>query len=112
VDTVERFQGQQRDVVIASYAMGDQEAIQNEDEFLMSLNRFNVMVSRARVKLIVFATRELVNHLSGDLDVLRDSRLLKIYVESFCNKSRPVVLGEVGQEGKARMVEGELRWRG
>jgi len=112
VDTVERFQGQQRDVVIASYAMGDQEAIQSEDEFLMSLNRFNVMVSRARTKLIVFATRELVNHLSGDLEVLRDSRLLKVYVESFCNRSRPVVLGELGQEGKTQMVEGELRWRG
>jgi len=111
VDTVERFQGQQRDVVIASYAMGDQDAIQNEDEFLMSLNRFNVMTSRARAKLIVFATRELVNHLSGDLDVLYQSRLLKVFVESFCNRSQPATLGEITEEGKTRTVEGVLRWR-
>jgi hypothetical protein len=111
VDTVERFQGQQRDVVIASYAMGDQDAIQNEDEFLMSLNRFNVMTSRARAKLIVFATRELVNHLAGDLDVLDQSRLLKVFVESFCNRSQPAALGEITGEGKTRTVEGILKWR-
>jgi len=33
-------------VIIASFALGDPDAIQDEDEFLMSLNRFNVMASR------------------------------------------------------------------
>jgi hypothetical protein len=46
VDTVERFQGQERDVIVASYALGDPDAIGDEDEFLMSLKRFNVMSSR------------------------------------------------------------------
>ncbi len=53
VDTIERFQGQERDVIVASYALGDPNAIADEDEFLMSLNRFNVMASRPRAKLIV-----------------------------------------------------------
>ncbi|MCY4375156.1 MAG: AAA domain-containing protein [Spirochaetaceae bacterium] len=51
-DTVERFQGQQRDVIIASYTLGDPAQIAEEDEFLMSLNRFNVIASRARAKLL------------------------------------------------------------
>ena len=110
VDTVERFQGQQRDVIIASFALGDQDAIQDEDEFLMSLNRFNVMTSRARAKLITLVTQEVVNHLSGDLDILRQSRLLKVFVESFCDNARPMILGHVSASG-IRHVDGVFKWR-
>lgn len=85
VNTVERFQGQQRDVIIASYALGDPDAIADEDEFLLSLNRFNVMSSRPRAKLIVLASQEVINHLPGDLEVMRDSRLLKYFAETFLN---------------------------
>jgi hypothetical protein len=110
VDTVERFQGQQRDVIIASFALGDQDAIQDEDEFLMSLNRFNVMTSRARAKLITLVTQEVVNHLSGELDILRQSRLLKVYVESFCDNFRPMTLGYVTANGVLQ-VDGIFKWR-
>ena len=110
VDTVERFQGQQRDVIIASFALGDRDAIKNEDEFLMSLNRFNVMTSRARAKLITLVTQEVVNHLSGELDILRQSRLLKVYVESFCNNSRSMTLGHV-TTNEVLQVEGLFKWR-
>ncbi|MGH0255231.1 DEAD/DEAH box helicase [Sinorhizobium meliloti] len=85
VNTVERFQGQQRDVIIASYALGDPDAIADEDEFLLSLNRFNVMASRPRAKLVVLASQEVINHLPGDLEVMRDSRLLKYFAETFLN---------------------------
>ncbi len=52
-------------LIIASFALGDPDAIQNEDEFLMSLNRFNVMASRPRVKLILFISRQIVDHPMG-----------------------------------------------
>jgi hypothetical protein len=110
VDTVERFQGQQRDVMIASFALGDPDAIRDEDEFLMSLNRFNVMSSRARAKLVVLVSQEVVDHLSADIDVLRDSRLLKVYAESFCNGSRPMTLGFI-EDGSPRTVSGLFRYR-
>lgn len=110
VDTVERFQGQQRDVMIASFALGDPDQIAEEDEFLMSLNRFNVMASRARAKLIVLVSREVVDHLAGEIDVLRESRLLKVFVELFCNQSRVVTLGNLVQ-GQLSQVSGLLRWR-
>lgn len=86
VNTVERFQGQQRDVIVASYALGDPDAIADEDEFLLSLNRFNVMASRPRAKLIVLASQEVINHLPGDIEVMRDSRLLKYFAETFLDR--------------------------
>jgi DNA replication ATP-dependent helicase Dna2 len=110
VDTVERFQGQQRDVIIASFALGDADAIGQEEEFLMSLNRFNVMASRARAKLVVLVSREVVDHLAGDLDVLRGSRLLKVYAESYCNLAEDMSLGVV-ENGVVRQVAGQFRYR-
>jgi superfamily I DNA and/or RNA helicase len=110
VDTVERFQGQQRDVMIATFALGDPDAISDEDEFLLSLNRFNVMASRARAKLIVLVSRQVVDHLSADPEVLRGSALLKTYVETFCSNHRPMTLGFNAPAG-LRQVTGEFRWR-
>lgn len=110
VDTVERFQGQERDVMIASFALGDPDAIAHEDEFLMSLNRFNVMASRAQAKLVVLVSREVVDHLSHDLGTLRESRLLKLYVDAFCGKPRPMTLGVV-ENGVVRQVPGIFKRR-
>jgi DNA replication ATP-dependent helicase Dna2 len=93
VDTVERFQGQERQVIFASFGLGDPDMIQSEDEFLYSLNRFNVLASRAQAKLIVFTTRTLVDHLSNDSGVLQQSRLLKRYAEIFCNQAVSTDLG-------------------
>ena len=110
VDTVERFQGQQRDVMLATFALGDPDAISVEDEFLLSLNRFNVMASRARAKLIVIVSREIVDHLSSDMDVLKGSALLKTFAETFCCQGRPMQLGHL-PGGNPQPVDGTFRWR-
>jgi DNA replication ATP-dependent helicase Dna2 len=110
VDTVERFQGQQRDIIIASFALGDPDQIAEEEEFLMSLNRFNVMASRARAKLIVLVSREVVDHLASEIDVLRESRLLKVFVESFCDQNQHLTL-HYQLQGQVQPVTGLLRWR-
>lgn len=110
VDTVERFQGQQRDVMIATFALGDPDAISDEDEFLLSLNRFNVMASRARAKLIVLVSREVVDHLSADPEVLRGSAMLKTYAETFCSNHRAMTLGYIAPAGPLPKT-GEFRWR-
>jgi|CXWL01.1.fsa_nt_gi hypothetical protein len=108
VDTVERYQGHERDVIIASFGIGDPDIIKSEDEFLYSLNRFNVMVSRARAKVIVFMTQSLLNHLSDDIEVLNESRLLKQYAESYCDNSQQLGLGYI-KNGQSIVKSGLMR---
>ncbi|MDX1722263.1 MAG: AAA domain-containing protein [Pseudomonas sp.] len=110
VNTVERFQGQQRDVIIATYALGDPDAIADEDEFLLSLNRFNVMSSRPRAKLIVLASQEVINHLPGDIQVMRDSRLLKYFAETYLDRRAEMTLPFL-EGGKLATRPGSYRYR-
>ena len=44
-------------------------------------------------KLILPVSQSVVDHLSNDLDTLRDSRLLKLYADQYCNQERPMQFG-------------------
>ena len=60
IDTVDKTQGQERDAVVISYGVSDVEYALSEREFIYSLNRLNVAVTRARAKSIVFLSRRLL----------------------------------------------------
>ena len=60
VDTVDKMQGQECDAVIVSYGVSDVEYALAEREFIYSLNRLNVAITRARMKTIVFLSRPLL----------------------------------------------------
>ena len=57
IDTVERLQGAERDVVLFSLTTSDPDHL--ESAFLNNPNRFNVAITRARHKLIVVGSRAL-----------------------------------------------------
>ena len=58
VDTVERFQGGERDVIIISLTASDPAYITSIFRFLFDPNRLNVAMSRMREKLIIVASKE------------------------------------------------------
>lgn len=66
VDTVERFQGGERNFIIVSYGVGDTDIIEGEEEFLLQLERTNVAISRAKAKCIVLMPKTLAYHLPVD----------------------------------------------
>ncbi|MGI5436427.1 AAA domain-containing protein [Streptomyces shenzhenensis] len=110
VDTVERYQGQQRDVIIATMALGDPDAIANEDDFLFNLRRFNVMISRARAKVVVLSSREIETHMPNDPEVMEDCRLLKAYLGLYCNRESQTELTWFRPGGDEHKQVGSIRW--
>ena len=77
VDTVERYQGGERDMMIVSGTAADPDYVAAESDFLLNRNRVNVAVSRMRRKLIVVASRSVFSHIPLDLDQYRESLLWK-----------------------------------
>jgi DNA replication ATP-dependent helicase Dna2 len=61
VDTVERMQGQERDVVIVSLTTSNPTFAGQLAEFFFQPERLNVAVTRPRVKLIIVGSRHVLN---------------------------------------------------
>ncbi len=71
IDTVERIQGQEREVVVLSLAAGDPAESKRGAAFHLSLNRLNVALSRARTKAILVGSSHAFLALPKDAEGLR-----------------------------------------
>jgi len=60
VDTVERMQGQERDVILLSLVSNDVSFLANIIDFYFQPERLNVSITRARKKLIILASEDLL----------------------------------------------------
>lgn len=95
VDTVDRFQGSERDVIILSSTVSDPDYIRKETEFILSPNRLNVALSRMKKKLIVIVSESLIKFIPSDAENYDNARLWKL------------LLSKVSEEG-----EGKPAWSG
>lgn len=59
VDTVDRFQGQEREIIIYTFTTSDSDFINKIRDFLLMPSRLNVAVTRARTKVILLHSPEL-----------------------------------------------------
>jgi uncharacterized protein len=72
VDTVERFQGGERDLMVLSMTASDRGYISQISEFLLDPHRFNVGASRMKRKLVVIAAAGIFEESSDDVSLFED----------------------------------------
>jgi len=87
IDTVERFQGDEREVIIVSATASDPAYILAEAEFLLSPNRLNVALSRSQQKLIVVASRAVFKFLSANLEIFDQATLWKRLLSDYTSEN-------------------------
>ena len=76
VGTVDKFQGQQAQVVIVSMTTSSAEDMPRNLEFLLSRNRLNVAVSRARALAILVASPRLLEVPCTNIEQMRLANIL------------------------------------
>jgi DNA replication ATP-dependent helicase Dna2 len=77
VDTVERMQGQEREVILVSFTTASPAFASQMADFLFQPQRLNVAVTRPRSKLILIGSRHMLEDLQSDPDRLETYALLK-----------------------------------
>lgn len=68
VDTVEKLQGQEADIVVYSACVSDAAALAKAGDFYANLRRANVAFTRTRQRLIVVASRSMLAHAPSAMD--------------------------------------------
>jgi uncharacterized protein len=82
VGTVDKFQGRQAAVVLYSLTSSSGDDAPRGLGFLLSRNRFNVAVSRARCLTFLFCTEELLNSKARNVEEMRLIGTLNAFVEA------------------------------
>lgn len=109
VDTVERFQGGQRDMIMVSATASDPDFLEAESDFILNPNRLNVAMSRMKEKLVVVASREVFNMIPSDVDKYDQSLLWKgLYNELEVNDRDPDWEGTIEEFTPKNMNTGLL----
>ena len=67
IDTVERLQGQDVQCIMLSFAASSENYIKRIKDFLFNANRLNVMISRAKTKVVIFASETVQKQLKKTL---------------------------------------------
>lgn len=88
VDTVERTQGAERDIIIFGITSSDPDHISSE--FLNSPNRLNVAITRARQKLIIIGSRAFFSAIPDNEAMLEKNSCFKELL-AYCRKKGVII---------------------
>ncbi len=110
IDTVERFQGGERTVILVSATESDRAYLLASSQFLLDPRRLTVALSRAKRKMVLVASRSVFSLFSPDEETFANSLLWKNLLLRTCttllwegerDRKRVVVWGGSGEGGQA-----------
>jgi len=107
IDTVERYQGGERDLIIVSGTASDRESIRKKHDFILNPNRLNVAMSRMKKKLVVIASRSMFEVIPTDAEDYEDALLWRgLYHEVEADQSEPLWAGDLSELLQREVEEG------
>jgi hypothetical protein len=86
VDTVERFQGGERSVILISATESDREYLISASKFLLDPRRLTVALSRAKQKLILVAAQTVFSLFDADEETFANLRIWKNLLRRTCTE--------------------------
>jgi superfamily I DNA and/or RNA helicase len=102
VDTVERFQGDEREAIMVSATESDPQYLLVSGDFLLDPRRLTVALSRAKRKMILVASRSVFKMFSADEETFANAQLWKNLLRFTCTE----LLWEGEREGHGVQVWG------
>lgn len=86
VNTVERYQGGERDSIFVSTTVSSENALEAEDEFILNPNRINVAMSRMKKKLVIIVGERLFDLIPDNIDTYEDAAIWKKLWDDVCDE--------------------------
>jgi hypothetical protein len=82
--SVEKFQGSERTVIIATIGVSDEDQLKAEEDFIFDRNRLNVLITRARSKMILVCSQNFLDYIPDENERFFDVSIATRFLE-YCN---------------------------
>ncbi len=106
VVSVEKFQGSDRNLIVASIGISDPDQIEAEREFIYDMNRFNVLTSRAKNKVIITCSQAFLDYIPHEKEIMSNVADVRRLAMVYCNSSKDLVINN--EKGTTEVTT--LRW--
>jgi uncharacterized protein len=108
VETVNRFQGGEQDLMVVSATVSDSQYISKESDFLLSENRVNVSLTRHREKLVIIAPESLLGYIPADPALYDETLIWKEIARGSGEAPTDFAKPPVWNGQLSEMLDGEL----
>ena len=100
--SVEKFQGSDRRFIIGTVGVSSIDQLSAEEAFLYDMNRFNVLISRAKHKMLLICSRNYLSYVPQDREVMPVAARVREFATELCDQQQTIDIG----------APVEMRWRG